>query len=86
MSENIQVIGTKLVVGEHHKENYEKFHHWYLDHYMSHGAVVIPIGDKFSHNPPTIHLQTILWDAWMARESEVQDMKRKIQQLEKNQK
>ena len=88
MSESEEVvsqIGDTLIVGEHHKENYSKFKDWYTDHYTSFGAILVPYQNRHE-GTPKINFQQVLWDAYMSRESEVQDLKRKIQMLEKNQK
>ena len=86
IQEPVKQISSTLIVGDHHKDNYAKFKDWFLDHYALLGAVVIPLQSRFEASPLNINLQQILWDAYMARESEVQDLKRKIQMLEKTQK
>ena len=85
MSESIPQIGDTLIVSDHHKENYSKFKDWYTDHYSSSGALLVPYQNRYE-GFPRINFQQVLWDAYMSRESEVQDLKRKIQMLEKNQK
>ena len=74
---------SPINVSEHIKPHYDKFKDWYLTSYMSLGNVVIPLEDRFIERPRKINMQYILFDAYMSREQEIQQLKQQISQLEK---